>query len=50
MADRWESTRQLSAFVTEKVNPTRGDYRGYREGPKSPALYLERWKAENGLD
>ncbi|KAJ2996992.1 hypothetical protein NUW58_g786 [Xylaria curta] len=40
----------LTPFVTAKMEPTRGRYEGYALGPKSPELYLDRWKAENGLD
>ncbi|OTA62271.1 50S ribosomal protein YmL27 [Hypoxylon sp. EC38] len=43
-------TFKLTPFVTRKVRPTRGRYEGYPMGPKSPELYLDRWKAENGLD
>ncbi|KAI0839979.1 mitochondrial ribosomal protein L27-domain-containing protein [Hypoxylon sp. FL0890] len=43
-------TFKLTPFVTRKVPPTRGRYEGYPLGPKSPELYLDRWKAENGLD
>ncbi|KAI0408485.1 mitochondrial ribosomal protein L27-domain-containing protein [Xylaria palmicola] len=41
---------KLTPFVTPKIEPTKGRYEGYRLGPKSPELYLDRWKAENGLD
>ncbi|RYO75092.1 hypothetical protein DL770_005793 [Monosporascus sp. CRB-9-2] len=41
---------KLTPFVTRKVAPQRGRYEGYPKGPKSPELYLDRWKAENGLD
>ncbi|KAI1183205.1 mitochondrial ribosomal protein L27-domain-containing protein [Nemania serpens] len=43
-------TFKLTPFVTSKVEPTKGRYEGYALGPKSPELYLDRWKAENGLD
>lgn len=45
---------KLTPFVTKKMEPTSGfgQYlgQGDRAGPKSPQLYLNRWKAENGLD
>ncbi|KAF3068488.1 54S ribosomal protein L27, mitochondrial [Daldinia childiae] len=41
---------KLTPFITSRIRPTRGRYEGYSMGPKSPELYLERWKAENGLD
>ncbi|KAK7931460.1 hypothetical protein PG985_002172 [Apiospora marii] len=41
---------KLSPFVTRKVEPARGEYTGYAKGPKSPEMYLERWKEQNGLD
>jgi large subunit ribosomal protein L41 len=41
---------QLSPFVTETMPRTYGDYDGIKLGPKDPATYLARWKAENGLD
>jgi large subunit ribosomal protein L41 len=41
---------QLTPFVAERIDKPEGDYEGYEGGPKSPVLYLERWKAENGLD
>ncbi|KAI1343029.1 mitochondrial ribosomal protein L27-domain-containing protein [Xylariaceae sp. FL0016] len=41
---------KLTPFVTRKSEPLRGRYEGYAKGPKSPELYLERWKAENGSD
>ena len=40
----------MTPFITNKVTPARGRYEGYRLGPKSPELYLDRWKAENGVD
>ncbi|EJT80201.1 hypothetical protein GGTG_00204 [Gaeumannomyces tritici R3-111a-1] len=42
---------KLTPFVTKKMEPINGfgQYRD-RAGPKSPQLYLDRWKAENGLD
>ncbi len=41
---------QLTPFVPESMERTRGRYEGYSLGPKSPELYLDRWKTENGLD
>ncbi|KAL7622366.1 60S ribosomal protein L27, mitochondrial [Parahypoxylon ruwenzoriense] len=41
---------KLTPFVTEKMPRTKGRYEGYAKGPKSPELYIDRWKAENGLD
>ncbi|KAI1175936.1 mitochondrial ribosomal protein L27-domain-containing protein [Nemania sp. FL0916] len=42
-------TFKLTPFVTAKMDPVKGRYEGYPKGPKSPELYLDRWKAENGL-
>ncbi|KAI2472913.1 mitochondrial ribosomal protein L27-domain-containing protein [Annulohypoxylon bovei var. microspora] len=41
---------KLTPFVTKMVHRTKGRYEGYSKGPKSPELYLDRWKQENGLD
>jgi large subunit ribosomal protein L41 len=41
---------QLTPFVTKKVPAVHGQYEGNPLGPKDPAVYLARWKAENGLD
>ncbi|KXJ96745.1 mitochondrial ribosomal protein L27-domain-containing protein [Microdochium bolleyi] len=41
---------QLTPFVTNKIESIHGRYEGYAKGPRSPELYLERWKTENGLD
>ncbi|TLS24075.1 hypothetical protein PpBr36_08141 [Pyricularia pennisetigena] len=44
---------KLSPFVTKKMSPTfgLGSYQGQGQtGPRSPELYLSRWKAENGFD
>lgn len=44
---------QLTPFITKRVRPTFGVYpeaEAQAQGPRSPALYLARWKAENGLD
>ncbi|KAI0459230.1 mitochondrial ribosomal protein L27-domain-containing protein [Xylaria acuta] len=41
---------KLTPFVTAKIESKKGRYEGYAKGPKSPELYLDRWKAENGLD
>jgi len=43
---------KLTPFVSDKILPTSGDYTGLADGkgPRSPLLYLERWKAENGVD
>ncbi|KAI8955426.1 mitochondrial ribosomal protein L27-domain-containing protein [Xylaria longipes] len=41
---------KLKPFVTPKIETIHGRYEGYAKGPKSPELYLDRWKAENGLD
>ncbi|GAP86798.1 putative 50S ribosomal protein 27 [Rosellinia necatrix] len=43
-------TFKLTPFVTKKIIATKGRYEGYPKGPRSPDLYLDRWKAENGLD
>ncbi|KXX76844.1 hypothetical protein MMYC01_206403 [Madurella mycetomatis] len=41
---------KLTPFVTNNMPRTHGQYQGDPLGPKSPSLYLARWKAENGLD
>ncbi|KAL2162020.1 hypothetical protein VTH06DRAFT_7805 [Thermothelomyces fergusii] len=41
---------KLTPFVARTVAPTHGVYSGNSLGPKDPATYLARWKAENGLD
>ncbi|KAL2115934.1 hypothetical protein VTJ04DRAFT_10189 [Mycothermus thermophilus] len=41
---------KLTPFVTKKVPAVHGQYEGNPLGPKDPAVYLARWKAENGLD
>ncbi|CAK7264869.1 60S ribosomal protein L27, mitochondrial [Sporothrix epigloea] len=44
----------LTPFVSKRVRATFGVYpeadAGQAMGPRSPSLYLARWKAENGLD
>ncbi len=40
---------QLTPFVTRNMPRTYGQYET-ETGPKDPATYLARWKAENGLD
>ncbi|CAK7226064.1 60S ribosomal protein L27, mitochondrial [Sporothrix bragantina] len=46
----------LTPFISKRVRATFGVYPeaagevGQAKGPRSPALYLARWKAENGLD
>ncbi|KAK4166490.1 mitochondrial ribosomal protein L27-domain-containing protein [Cladorrhinum sp. PSN259] len=40
---------KLTPFVTQNVKPTYGQYET-KLGPKDPAVYLGKWKAENGLD
>ncbi|CAK7201448.1 60S ribosomal protein L27, mitochondrial [Sporothrix eucalyptigena] len=44
----------LTPFVSQRVRRTFGVYPdgedGQAKGPRNPALYLARWKAENGLD
>ncbi|POS76345.1 hypothetical protein DHEL01_v205259 [Diaporthe helianthi] len=47
------NTFKLTPFVTENVRVKSGmeSYQEYgMEGPRSPKLYLDRWKVENGLD
>lgn len=45
---------KLTPFVTGKKSPALGlgsfQGQGDAAGPRSPALYLSRWKAENGFD
>ncbi|OAA64196.1 50S ribosomal protein 27 [Niveomyces insectorum RCEF 264] len=44
---------KLTPFITKRVRPLFGVYPSTDEdnqGPRSPAAYLARWKAENGLD
>ncbi|KAL2132103.1 hypothetical protein VTI74DRAFT_4226 [Chaetomium olivicolor] len=41
---------KLTPFVTKNMPRTYGQYEGNALGPKDPAMYLARWKAENGLD
>ncbi|KEZ39482.1 hypothetical protein SAPIO_CDS9348 [Scedosporium apiospermum] len=40
----------LSPFVSKTVKPLFGLYEGNPKGPRDPEVYLERWKAENGVD
>ncbi|KAK3692651.1 mitochondrial ribosomal protein L27-domain-containing protein [Podospora appendiculata] len=40
---------KLTPFVTKNTQKVYGQYSD-AQGPRSPALYLSRWKAENGLD
>ncbi|KAJ2901529.1 uncharacterized protein MKZ38_001714 [Zalerion maritima] len=42
----------LTPFVSQKIRPKWGDYSEATDkmGPRSPALYLKRWKEENGYD
>ncbi|KAK3995806.1 mitochondrial ribosomal protein L27-domain-containing protein [Cladorrhinum sp. PSN332] len=40
---------KLTPFVTQNVKPTYGQYET-KLGPKDPAVYLAKWKSENGLD
>ncbi|KAK3941647.1 mitochondrial ribosomal protein L27-domain-containing protein [Diplogelasinospora grovesii] len=40
---------KLTPFVTMNMRKTFGQYES-AAGPKDPAVYLARWKAENGLD
>ncbi|KAI2633479.1 putative ribosomal protein [Xylaria nigripes] len=41
---------KLTPFVTPSIEAKKGRYEGHSLGPKSPGLYLQRWKIENGLD
>ncbi|PSR75612.1 hypothetical protein BD289DRAFT_350362, partial [Coniella lustricola] len=46
-------TFKLTPFVTNNVRVRSGmeSYRTYgKDGPRSPQLYLDRWKDENGQD
>ncbi|KAI0010377.1 mitochondrial ribosomal protein L27-domain-containing protein [Xylariaceae sp. FL0662B] len=43
-------TFKLTPFVSNRVRALRGRYEGYAQGPKSPELYLDRWKMENGFN
>ncbi|KAK4154367.1 mitochondrial ribosomal protein L27-domain-containing protein [Chaetomidium leptoderma] len=40
---------KLTPFVARTMPRTFGQYENMM-GPKDPAIYLARWKAENGLD
>ncbi|KAK3333453.1 mitochondrial ribosomal protein L27-domain-containing protein [Cercophora scortea] len=40
---------KLTPFVTKNIQKVHGQYED-GQGPRSPALYLSRWKVENGLD
>lgn len=41
---------QLTPFVSKTVKPLFGLYHGNPKGPKDPQVYLDRWKAENGVE
>ena len=41
---------QLTPFVTQKMEKTRGRFEGQSKGGFSGQCYLERWKVENGED
>lgn len=41
---------QLTPFVSKTIKPLYGLYQGIPQGPKNPQVYLDRWKAENGVD
>ena len=41
---------QLTPFVTQKMEKTRGRFEGQTKGGFSGQRYLERWKVENGED
>lgn len=41
---------QLTPFVSKTVKPLFGLYQGHSKGPRDPQVYLDRWKAENGVD
>ncbi|KAI1457029.1 50S ribosomal protein YmL27 [Annulohypoxylon moriforme] len=45
-----QEPKKLTPYVTKVAQWTKGRYEGYSMGPKSPELYLDRWKRENGLD
>jgi len=40
---------QLSPFVTKNMDKTYGQYET-KQGPRDPAIYLNRWKRENAVD
>jgi large subunit ribosomal protein L41 len=39
---------QLTPFVTKRVIPEPGTFTSTSLGPRSPELYLQRWKSQNG--
>lgn len=41
---------QLTPFVSKTIKPLHGLYQGNTKGPRDPQVYLDRWKAENGVD
>ncbi|KAL2106504.1 hypothetical protein VUR80DRAFT_6650 [Thermomyces stellatus] len=41
---------KLTPFVSKTIKPLYGLYQGIPQGPKNPQVYLDRWKAENGVD
>ena len=44
-----DEVAQLTPFVTTRVDPMSGDFKG-TNGPMDGNAYLERWKMENGED
>jgi large subunit ribosomal protein L41 len=42
--------RQLTPFVTVKIDPVQGRFLGDPKGAFSGEAYLARWKKENGED
>ncbi|CAI4217726.1 unnamed protein product [Parascedosporium putredinis] len=46
----WNKVRTYPVPSLEGFSPLFGLYQGNPKGPKDPEAYLERWKAENGVD
>lgn len=42
--------RQLTPFVSKKIEPAKGRFEGDPKGALSGEGYLKRWKEENGSD
>ncbi|MCJ1313080.1 hypothetical protein MMC25_006757 [Agyrium rufum] len=39
---------KFTPFITKKMDPLQGDFKGYSEGAFSGQRYLDVWKRENG--
>jgi hypothetical protein len=44
------SIKQLTPFVTRRIETSQGDFKGHPKGALSGKLYLEQWERENGTD